>query len=294
MTPRISVVIPTRNRPGAIVSCLDALAEQTMPPGSFEVVVVDDGSTSPLIVDPARWVEKFPLMVIRQGNTGPAGARNRGVAESRGEIIAFTDDDCLPTPGWLETMVASLEENPEALVGGSTINDLPCDLFAETSQLVLDMVYEHFNSSPEKSYFFASNNIMLRYVSYLECGGFNVSFTLAAAEDREFCDRWRMQQRPMIWSTNAVIRHRHPQNLLDFSKLHFRYGHGAFLYQSIRHKRGSGSIHEDLNFHRCLPWMVLEKTARYSVPQRIMILAGLLLWQIANFAGFLSASIHRR
>ena len=66
-----SVVIPTRNRPRAVESCLDALTEQTLPPGSFEVIVVDDGSQPPLAPDPTRLEAKFDFKLIRQKNTGP-------------------------------------------------------------------------------------------------------------------------------------------------------------------------------------------------------------------------------
>ena len=105
--PVASVVIPPAIAPRALASCLDAFAAQTLPHGSFEVIVVDDGSEPPLALDPAHWAEKFDLKLLRQQNTGPAGARNRGVAEARGEFIAFTDDDCLPTRTWFENLVAA-------------------------------------------------------------------------------------------------------------------------------------------------------------------------------------------
>ncbi|MBJ7327164.1 MAG: glycosyltransferase family 2 protein [Chthoniobacterales bacterium] len=151
---KTSVVIPTRNRPHALERCLTALAGQTMPSGSFEVIVVDDGSEPALCLDPRGWASKFELKLVRQENTGPAGARNRGVAEARREFLAFTDDDCLPTPVWLERLVTALSEKPDALVGGSTFNGLKDDLFAETSQLILKMVYEHFNRDSANSCFF--------------------------------------------------------------------------------------------------------------------------------------------
>ena len=88
---------------------------------------------------------------------GRAGARNRGLAEAVGEWIAFTDDDTLPQPDWLAHLVAALERNPAALVGGKTVNGLPDDLFAEASMLVLDLAYEHFNRDAGNAAFFASN-----------------------------------------------------------------------------------------------------------------------------------------
>ena len=282
----ISVIIPTRNRPRAVESCLDALAAQTLQAGSFEVIVVDDGSEPPLAVDPKRWATKFDLKLLHQQNTGPAGARNRGVAEARGEFLAFTDDDCLPTPTWLEKLVAALREHPEALVGGSTFNGLKNDLFAETSQLIIEMVYEHFNRDPANAYFFASNNIAVRRDRYLASGGFDADFDSPAAEDREFCDRWRMQERPLLWESAARIEHRHAQSLRGFLRLHWRYGQGAFLYQAKRKQRASGTMVEDLGFHRRLPSRIFKKlkSRRPLGSLSLFLLFG--LWQATNALGF--------
>ena len=123
-----SVIIPTRNRPPAIIACLDALGRQEFTADAYEVIVVDDGSDDCLQLDPRRWADRFELRVLRQENAGPAAARQRGVAEARGAILAFTDDDCLPTPGWLATMVAAFESLPGPMVGGSTFNGLSADV----------------------------------------------------------------------------------------------------------------------------------------------------------------------
>lgn len=282
----VSVIIPTLNRPRAVVSCLDALAAQTLQAGSFEVIVVDDGSEPPLALDPKRWAAKFDLKLLHQQNTGPAGARNRGVTEARGEFLAFTDDDCLPTPAWLEKLVNALRENPEALVGGSTFNGLKNNIFAETSQLILEMVYEHFNHDPANAYFFASNNIACRKQGFVECGGFDASFRVAS-EDREFCDRWRMAGRRLRWIRDSIIEHRHAQGFSAFTRFHFRYGQGARLYQQIRKQRNSGSIDKDLNFHRHIPGMVWKRRQRLPRARFLVFLFLLLWWEAVNAAGFL-------
>lgn len=285
-----SIVIPTRNRPQAIGRCLDALAEQSLPPGSFEVIVVDDGGEPALTLDPARWLPKFALKLIHQKNTGPAGARNRGVAEAGGEFLAFTDDDCLPAPTWLEKIIAALRENPEALAGGSTSNGLKDDLFAEASQIIVEMVYEHFNRDPASAYFFASNNIAARRDRYVASGGFDTDFESPAAEDREFCDRWRMQKRPLLWEPTARIEHRHAQSLGGFIQIHWRYGQGAFLYQAKRKERASGTMAEDLGFHRSLPKAVWAALSDHPLGKRLQLFSALMLWQLANAIGFLWAA----
>ena len=124
--PRVSVVVPTRDRPGRLAALLDALRSQTLGTTEFEVVVVDDGSgdeTSALLQD-ARERDDLALRVVRHDvPRGPGGARNAGWRAARGAVVAFTDDDCRPAPGWLAAGLAAHERAPEAVVQGRTEPD---------------------------------------------------------------------------------------------------------------------------------------------------------------------------
>ena len=110
--PSISVVIPTYNGGERPRRCLKAVFAQTVPPA--EVIVVDDGSTEPLAWLAEEAARRPSLQVLRQENAGPAAARNRGWRAASGEVVAFTDDDCLPTPSWLAELGAAFAEQPEA------------------------------------------------------------------------------------------------------------------------------------------------------------------------------------
>ena len=149
----VSVVIPTYARPQQLRCCLDALTRQTMAKHDFELVVVDDGSPEPLDEIVASFVSTLSIRLVRQKNAGPAMARNRGIREAAAALVAFTDDDCRPQPEWLERLVAGERAYPGALIGGSTVNGLVDDIFATTSQLIVDLVYEHFNDDPDNGYF---------------------------------------------------------------------------------------------------------------------------------------------
>jgi GT2 family glycosyltransferase len=285
-----SIIIPSYNRPAAVCRCLDALALQKVPQQSFEVIVVDDGSHPALAVDQDRWKSAFDLRVIRQQNTGPAGARQHGALVARSVVLAFTDDDCVPQPTWLLEMLAALQLHPRALIGGSTSNALPDNPGAETSQLIMELVYDHFNAG-EQAYFFASNNIACHRQDYLDSGGFDLDFPAAAAEDREFCDRWRMQGRPLRYVPAARIEHRHPQSFLQFVGLHFRYGQGAYVYQAKRRVRKSGTMREDFGFHRSLVAAIRGKLSGHQPGYQIGIAIRLAAWQVANTAGFFYEAI---
>ena len=113
-TPRFSVVIPTHRRNRLLGLCLDRLAAgaQTLPADAYEVIVADDGPEADNAEAFMR--ERYPWARWVAGpRRGPAANRNRGAAEARGEWLAFTDDDCLPTPGWLAAFDARLAQAAE-------------------------------------------------------------------------------------------------------------------------------------------------------------------------------------
>jgi len=286
-TPLVSFVIPTYARPERLRECLAALARQTMAADTFEIVVVDDGSPQP-VVSPEGTTPAGPtIRIIRQQNAGPSAARNRGVAEARGELIALTDDDCLPTPTWLESLVAAHRKCPDSLVGGITFNGLTNDVFATTSQMIVDLVYEHFNRDHEAAYFLTSNNMLCSRSAYSALGGFDTSFPRAGAEDRDFCDRWRASGRPLRLVPAATIEHCHSQTLRQFLGLHYRYGRGAYRYQAKRRQRGSGTMAQDMKFHgtllRSLPSHLQKHRGLF---RKVQVTTAIVLWQIANAAGF--------
>jgi GT2 family glycosyltransferase len=285
--PLVTVVIPTYGRPRQLKACLAALAEQTLAE-PWEVVVVDDGSPQTLDSVGPAWSGRLDLRVIRQDNAGPAAARNRGVQEARGTFIAFTDDDCLPEPQWLDTLVRAARERPGALVGGTTLNGLGSELLASTSQLIVDLVYAHFNADPAHAYFLASNNVLCPKESFFALGGFDHTFPRAGAEDRDFCDRWRSAGWPLIWRPDARVEHRHSQTFRKFIDLHVRYGRGAYLYQARRKQRRSGTMQDDLGFHNTLPRLVHRHLAERKDPilAKLGLIAALALWEMANAAGF--------
>src|SRR5919108_1521730 len=110
--PFCSVIVPTRGRPDQLRDCLESLAQLEHPRERYEVIVVDDGGS----LVPATYVDAFSerldLRMLSQRRSGPAAARNAGAAKARGQLLAFTDDDCLPDRPWLAQLVAAFEENP--------------------------------------------------------------------------------------------------------------------------------------------------------------------------------------
>ncbi len=108
--PSVSVVIPTRNRAAWLAYTLHAVALQVYPSSLLEVVVVDNSSTDDTEDVVNAWASgyPFPLRFYRKTNEGPAASRNYGAARATGDVLAFTDSDCMPEPGWLANGVRAL------------------------------------------------------------------------------------------------------------------------------------------------------------------------------------------
>src|SRR5262245_3238353 len=206
-TPFFSIVIPTYNRPAPLAACLQTCALLDYPRDSFEVIAVDDGGAVSLEGVVARFRGVLSVKLLRQGNAGPAAARNRGVLEAKGEFLAFIDDDCSPAPGWLRALAAQLVESPDCAVGGRTLNVLTHNLYSTASQLLISYLFSYFNGNPRAARFFPSNNLSVRANRFRAIGGFDVTYPRAAAEDRELCDRWLHHGQRMIYAPDAVVYH---------------------------------------------------------------------------------------
>lgn len=121
--PLVSVVVSTYNRPRRLTSLLTSLRSQTVGAERFEVVVVDNGSEPETreVLECERAVDGLRLRVVRNEQTlGPAGGRNSGWRAARGELIAFTDDDCAAAPEWLAAGLRACGRYPDAIVQGRT------------------------------------------------------------------------------------------------------------------------------------------------------------------------------
>jgi GT2 family glycosyltransferase len=271
----VSIVIPTADRPGPLARCLAAVAALDYPRDALEVIVVDDGGS----------LHPLPgVRLVRAAGEGPGAARNAGARAAGGELLAFTDDDCLPEPGWLRGLCALA--GPGTMVGGRTVNALPGNRFADASQHVQDLVYAHYNRDPERSRFFASNNLAVPRDEFLALGGFDAARFPFASEDRDLCDRWRASGRTLTLAPDAVVRHAHDLDLRGFVRQHVAYGRGAARYHRARARRGTGRLRDEAAFH--VDGSLWLHTARLRPARRAAAIAPLLaLWQAANAAGYL-------
>lgn len=262
-----SVIVPTRGRPEQLRGCLESLARLDWPADGFEVLVVDDGGalTEAAVGPKAR--------LIRQAHAGPAVARNRGAREAANERLAFVDDDCTVAPGWLAGFARVLDEHPGAAASGRVLNGLPGNIFSTATETMIAYMYE---ASEER--FVTSNNLAVPRAHFLELGGFDESFPLAAAEDRDFSQRWLASGGEIVAADDAVVEHAHELSLRGFVRQHFAYGRGAYLYRARDASRKRGSV----RFYRDL----VTEPVRSQSPRALQLGAALALSQVATVAGY--------
>ncbi len=285
--PVFTIVIPTYGRPKQLKECLDSMSELAYPVDGFEVIVVDDGSKTSLDEIVGAFRKRINVKLIRQDHAGPAAARNRGGNESAGRYLAFTDDDCKPAKDWLSRLEASLGSNPEILVAGRTVNDLPENPYSTASQLIADFLYSYYNSAGAR--FLTSNNMAVAKNQFLKVGGFDISFPMAAAEDREFCDRYLFHGYETLYVPEAVVRHAHPLTLGTFWRQHFNYGKGAHRFHKIRSQRNQDPIKiEPVSFYVSLLLYPRKSSRRLSTALSFLIA----LSQLANASGYFSAKFN--
>jgi len=123
-------------------------------------------------------------------------------------------------------------------------------LFSSASQVLISSLYSCYNQNPDRAHFFTANNIALSKKCFLAVGGFDHQWGRAAAEDREFCDRWLSKGYQMIYIPEAVIFHVHAMSLIGFWNQHFNYGRGAYYFHQVRFQRKQGKLKiEPLSFY---------------------------------------------
>jgi GT2 family glycosyltransferase len=283
--PEYSIIVPTYRRHEQLARCLTSIEALAFPRHRFELIVVDDGSGNPpadLIAGLDRSLDA-QLVCARHG--GPAAARNAGAQLARGHYLVFTDDDCAPQRHWLTAIDECMRERAEPrAVGGRTVNILADDVYASASQGIVDFLYEYYGDHAAPWRFFTSNNLAVTRHEFMEIGGFNESFPLAAAEDRDFCERWRAAGYELQYAPNAVVDHAHRLGFTRFNRQHFAYGRGAFDLHRSRARRGQRALRlEPGNFYLGL----ISYPLRRSRSVRALGLSALHFWsQVAYAAGY--------
>ena len=241
--PRISVVVCTFNGQRTLRDCLDGLEKLRYP--NYEVIVVDDGSKD----GTAAIAREYDAWLISTENRGLSAARNTGMEEATGEIVAYIDDDTRPDPDWLSYLAAAFLNTDYVGVGGPNIpfaNDGPMASSVASSPggpthvLLSDCEAEHIPGC----------NMAFRKSWLQAVGGFDPQFRVAG-DDVDLC--WRLQERggKLGFSPAAVVWHHYRNSVRAYWKQQVGYGKAEALlerkwpekYNSAGHIAWAGRIY---------------------------------------------------
>lgn len=232
-TPQISVIIPVFNSHAIVSGCLEALEGQSVERSRYEVIVVDDGSTDHTcqhVNDQFPWVR---LVSIAHG--GPSAARNAGAQAARGELIMFTDSDCVPAPDWIEQMVAAFDD--PAVVGAKGVyRTQQKEIVARFMQLEYQYKYERMARLKWLD-FVDTYSAAYRREIFLQNGGFDTSFTVPSVEDQELSFRLAQKGYKLAFARHAAVYHTHDRGLPEYWKRKFGIGYWkAYMLQWLPQK----------------------------------------------------------
>ncbi|WP_011306147.1 glycosyltransferase [Methanosarcina barkeri] len=239
--PFVSVVVGIRNEEKFIEECIESLINLDYPRDSYEIIIIDGMST-----DKTRdIVQKYPVKLLLNEKKNVAAARNLGVENARGELVAFTDGDCKVDPQWLKALVHEMQTSPDDVVcfGGPNLIFDTDPVFGR----VVGYAQESFlgsggsaqsKNSTKKHYVSSlpNCNAMYKKAAIKEVGGFDERFVVGQDGDLNY--RIGKKGNKFLYIPNAQVLHHRRGTLKSFSVRMFKYGmwmaelfkkHGEFV-----------------------------------------------------------------
>lgn len=218
--PEISIIIPAHNAAHTLAHCLEALQQQSVARDSYEIIVVDDGSTDAT----SAIAQRYAVRYYQQTQAGPAAARNLGVQHACGAIVLFTDADCVPTPDWVARMQAPFVQSAVVGVKG-TYRSRQTSWVARFVQWEYEDKYDQMKKATTID-FIDTYSAGYRREIFLANGGFDTTFPTAAVEDQEFSFRLAAQGYTMLFVPTAQVYHLgHAATLTAYWKKKFNIGY---------------------------------------------------------------------
>jgi GT2 family glycosyltransferase len=200
---KISIIVPFRDDLAALTKCLSALQAQDYP-GELEIVAVDNGSTTDLSGIHAA----FPNVRWQsESKPGSYAARNTGIRLSTGEIIGFTDSDCVPEPAWIRRAVETLQSERATLVGGKIAFITPADRSLNACELFEQLFFGMTNQRNlvTKSNYAATANLVAQRSAFARVGQFDSD--LKSSGDKEWGQRATAAGERLVYAEEAVVWH---------------------------------------------------------------------------------------
>jgi GT2 family glycosyltransferase len=269
-----------------------SLFTQDFDPDQFETIFVNDGSTDRTTDLLTSLPASHRYRVETTEHRGAAAARNRGINVAQGEMIAFTDDDCVVPSNWLNHLDAFFRQKKATAVGGTVINGEPGNIYAALYSAVWDFFSERLNRDHKAPRFLVSNNFAIKREALLRVGNFNEGFVVGG-EDRELIARLRAAGETVYYDPSLIVTHHHGFTFKTFLTHLYRMGRGSSLLHRLTTTNTSRS-EERLRSREYIE-MLFEIPKRRVTGSYLSDLLLLTLAQSAAVAGYITGSLsHHR
>jgi GT2 family glycosyltransferase len=231
MRPLVSIIVPVYNGASVVSACIESLLGQNYPQDKFEILIVDNNSND----NTKSIIKRYPVKYIFEEKRGPAAARNRGIKESKGEFIAFTDADCLADKTWLTNLMNGFDK--DYIVGcAGDIAVYPHGktwveetFIASYNAQPLGGIYRYNFLTEYKILPYAAGcNVVYRKKLLEEIGLFDES--LFWSEDLDMAWRVILTGHHLRYIPDALVYHRCRNNLARYYLRIFRSRYGLFCY----------------------------------------------------------------
>lgn len=236
----ISIVIPTKNNGDIIERCLLSIREQNYLADDIEIIVID-GHSQDNTVDIAK---KYGCTIRYEEHGTISYARNLGIKEARGHIIAFTDADCVADPEWIKEAVKLLSNPTVAAVGGPNVTPDNDSAFARNVGAVLSFLsragarYGYEGQEVKEIYHNPTCNVFYQKKVLFEVGGFN--HNLVTVDDEELDYRIRKQGYKILYTPFSKVYHYRRPSWKKFVKMAYNYGLGRMQAIKLHPDMGKG------------------------------------------------------
>ena len=251
----ISVIIPAKNAADTIADCLRAILLQRYVATDYEIIVVDDGSTD----QTAEIANSMRVRVIHQDNAGPAAARNVGADAAYGDILAFTDADCVPSPEWLHYITLPFQD-PQVIGTKGTYRTNQSKFVPRFVQQEYEYKYRRM-SRQESIDFIDTYSAAYRRKVFLENGGFESAFAVPSVEDQELSFRLARKGYRLVFAPKAVVYHQHDKGMREYIRRKLGIGYWkAFMLRWLPEK-----TFKDSHTPPTLRWQILFLALTLSI-----------------------------
>jgi len=277
-----TVIIPAYNAQDTIDFCLDALIKQTSLDFNLEILVVDDGSTDATVENIKSFQkQKLPenisfSLLLQEKNQGPAAARNRGAEEAKGDVLLFTDSDCIPRLDWVSEMLLPFQSEDVSAVKGAYRTQQP-ELVARFAQAEFESRYRLLEKKDKIDVVFTYAAAIKKTV-FLKIGGFDTSFPKADNEDTDLSYKIA-KDHTIIFNPRAIVYHRHPASLKEYLLKKFSRGYWRmYVYRSFPEKAVQDSYTpQSLKLQIALAYLLLISLILALVIPSLQYLVGLIV-----------------